>query len=478
MIEAAEALEKPLETADRRRSLRQQSQDVRVERDPRDENHACDRGDDGEDGDECRMPAREDEDRFHRSVPVDRLDLPESRMIASVQLRMHVLLLRPVPDNDRFGLGPFFRIEPLGLEYIAAALEARGHRTTVADLRYSRPLECAAARRRVPRSSASRACTRSRPTTRWRSPPTFAGRMPRRVHPDWRPFGRRLPVAVLRRATSTRSASTDGELVVPALADALERGRRPATRARPAVARRRWRLRQRRRAADRTFALDEVPLPLRRDVDAWRRQYACLLFRPVWLIETARGCPFRCSFCSVWQLHDRDVRLRSIEQRVRRLRRDRSARLRRRRSVLVSARAQPRAGGGARNDAASASAGCSCRAAPISSRTIPSCSRRGGRSRRTSTSSSGSRRPPTRGCTDLVKDTTVDRTRRRRSLSRAARIRRHRQLRDRSRLGRSGLRAAVERSSSSTIWAAPVSRFSRRCRARHISKRCVRGCAP
>jgi hopanoid C-3 methylase len=37
---------------------------------------------------------------------------------------MNVLLLRPVPANERFGLGPFFRIEPLGMEYIAAALEA------------------------------------------------------------------------------------------------------------------------------------------------------------------------------------------------------------------------------------------------------------------------------------------------------------------------------------------------------------------
>jgi hypothetical protein len=54
---------------------------------------------------------------------------------------MHVLLLRPVPRNDRFGLGPFFRIEPLGLEYIAAALEMRGHRVTVADLRYSRSID-------------------------------------------------------------------------------------------------------------------------------------------------------------------------------------------------------------------------------------------------------------------------------------------------------------------------------------------------
>src|SRR5215831_11183824 len=51
---------------------------------------------------------------------------------------MHVLLLRPIPGNDRFGLGPFFRIEPLGMEYVAAALEARGHRTTIDDLRYSR----------------------------------------------------------------------------------------------------------------------------------------------------------------------------------------------------------------------------------------------------------------------------------------------------------------------------------------------------
>src|SRR5260370_39453259 len=52
---------------------------------------------------------------------------------------MRVLLLRPVPGNDRFGLGPFFRIEPLGMEYVAAALEARGHRATVVDLRYGRP---------------------------------------------------------------------------------------------------------------------------------------------------------------------------------------------------------------------------------------------------------------------------------------------------------------------------------------------------
>jgi len=54
---------------------------------------------------------------------------------------MKILLLRPVPGNERFGLGPFFRIEPLGMEYIASALETQGHRVVLADLRFSASLE-------------------------------------------------------------------------------------------------------------------------------------------------------------------------------------------------------------------------------------------------------------------------------------------------------------------------------------------------
>ena len=49
---------------------------------------------------------------------------------------MRVLLLRPDPGNERFGLGPFFRVEPLGLEYVAAALRQRGHEPAIVDLRF------------------------------------------------------------------------------------------------------------------------------------------------------------------------------------------------------------------------------------------------------------------------------------------------------------------------------------------------------
>ena len=63
---------------------------------------------------------------------------------------MKILLLRPDPGNERFGLGPFFRVEPLGLEYIGAALLAAGHQVTIADLRF-RPGAAAWVRRTAPR---------------------------------------------------------------------------------------------------------------------------------------------------------------------------------------------------------------------------------------------------------------------------------------------------------------------------------------
>jgi hopanoid C-3 methylase len=223
---------------------------------------------------------------------------------------MHILLLRPVPGNERFGLGPFFRIEPLGMEYIAAALEASGCRVTLVDLRFGRSLDYHVSRVRP--DLVGIAAMHALETDEVLA---LAARV-RRLAPG-------VPVVVGGHTaaaypgpflSSDVSAVVldDGERVMPQLCDALKRGRPMATV--PGLA-----LRgadgevSRTASASASNVLDDVPLPARHHVSLWRDQYACLAHRPVWLIETTRGCPFRCSFCSIWQLHARTVRERSIE---------------------------------------------------------------------------------------------------------------------------------------------------------------------
>ena len=223
---------------------------------------------------------------------------------------MHVLLLRPVPGNDRFGLGPFFRIEPLGMEYIAAALEAGGHTATIADLRFSPPVE------RLLRTTRPALVGIAAMHALETDEVLALARRVRRASPA-------TPIIVGGHTASAYPAPfldgpvdavvlDDGERAVPRIADAMARGEgldrvpglcyRDASGAAVSTP-----------ADSARFELDEVPLPARTQVARWRRQYACLAHRPVWLIETARGCPFRCSFCSIWQLHGRTVRERSID---------------------------------------------------------------------------------------------------------------------------------------------------------------------
>jgi radical SAM superfamily enzyme YgiQ (UPF0313 family) len=222
---------------------------------------------------------------------------------------MHVLLLRPVPENERFGLGPFFRIEPLGMEYIAAALEADGHHVTIADLRFCRPVEdhlrqCRpglvgiAAMHALETDNVLALAARVRRAAP--GVPLVIGGHTAAAFPD--PF---------LTADVDAVVLDDGERVLPLVVKALD-VKQPLTAVPGLACRGNGGEIVRTEGEMGTLRLDEVPLPARHHVEAWRHQYACLAHRPAYLVETARGCPFRCSFCSIWQLHARSVRERSI----------------------------------------------------------------------------------------------------------------------------------------------------------------------
>ncbi|MCB1121933.1 MAG: cobalamin-dependent protein, partial [Verrucomicrobiae bacterium] len=60
--------------------------------------------------------------------------------------------------------------------------------------------------------------------------------------------------------------------------------------------------------------LNELPMPARHLIEDYKDEYYMNFHRPLALVETARGCPFRCNFCSVWKFHEGSFREKSPER--------------------------------------------------------------------------------------------------------------------------------------------------------------------
>lgn len=59
--------------------------------------------------------------------------------------------------------------------------------------------------------------------------------------------------------------------------------------------------------------MDTLDIPARHLVDRYRDQYFQRANRPIVSINTSRGCPYRCTFCSLWKLNNGKYRTRSAE---------------------------------------------------------------------------------------------------------------------------------------------------------------------
>jgi radical SAM superfamily enzyme YgiQ (UPF0313 family) len=225
-----------------------------------------------------------------------------------------VLLVRPRSPNERFGLGPFFRVEPLGLEYVAATLRQAGHRAIIIDERFSPPLAQLIRQWRPDLVGISCMHTVDIPTT------LEAARTVKRTQPD-------LPVLVGGHVVALYpdpffDAAVDALCLVDAESTLPEFMRRFFSGERESAAPGFFVRRvpgassicfERGPARSNDGSLDLVDAPARDLISGIRQNYLCVHKQPLWALETARGCPYRCSFCSTSLRNERKFFERSLE---------------------------------------------------------------------------------------------------------------------------------------------------------------------
>ena len=229
---------------------------------------------------------------------------------------MKVAFVKP-PVGGILGLEMLTFVEPLGPICVAACLEAEGHECKVFDLRIDGEDHGLDLCKRFAPEVVGLQCnftTERNRTVRLaqrikrENPGTFVvvGGHDASRDPGW--FNDDVIDAV---------AIGDGEEVMPPLVDAIQRGHDLATIPGLMLHREgRWISTGH---APTRGNLDDYPLPARHLIEHYADHYYINFHRPLALMETARGCPFKCNFCSVWKFHESTFREKSPERVVREL---------------------------------------------------------------------------------------------------------------------------------------------------------------
>jgi len=230
---------------------------------------------------------------------------------------VNIAFLKP-PIGGILGLEMLTFVEPLGPIAIAGCLERDGHTCKVIDLRIDGEEEGMAAARAFEPRVVGLQCNFT--TERYRTlalaervkrdcPEAFVliGGHDASREPEW-----------FQQPTVDAVAVGDGEEVMPALVDALAQG--ADLKKVPGLSLNvggEW---IRTGIAPARGDLDTLPLPARHLISHYAPHYYINFRKPLALMETARGCPFKCNFCSVWKFHNSTFREKSPERVVAELR--------------------------------------------------------------------------------------------------------------------------------------------------------------
>jgi radical SAM superfamily enzyme YgiQ (UPF0313 family) len=209
-------------------------------------------------------------------------------------------------------------VEPLGPICVAACLEQDGHQCLVADLRIDGEEKGMAGCRAFDPDVVGLQCnfTTERNRTirlaqriKRESPRTLVvvGGHDASRDPDW-----------FRHEAIDFIAIGDGEEVMPALVNGL-RDARDLKSVRGLEMRdgNGWTYTGH---VDARPNLDLYPKPARHLIERYADHYYINFHKPLALMETARGCPFKCNFCSVWKFHESTFREKSPQRVVEELR--------------------------------------------------------------------------------------------------------------------------------------------------------------
>jgi radical SAM superfamily enzyme YgiQ (UPF0313 family) len=224
---------------------------------------------------------------------------------------MKIAFLKP-PIGGILGLEMLTFVEPLGPISIAGGLEQEGHECRIFDLRIEGEEAGLELCRRFAPDVVGLQCNFT--TERFRTL-RMAERVRREMPDAFILVGghdaSRDPAWFLHPAIDAVAVG-DGEEVMPPLIDALQRGgdlekvlglvlsrgdSQHATGAAPA-----------------REDLDTLPMPARHLISHYAPHYYINFRKPLALMETARGCPFKCNFCSVWKFHHSTFREKSPER--------------------------------------------------------------------------------------------------------------------------------------------------------------------